>query len=178
VAAGERADEAGVIVPVAHCQCRQLQARDPALGARLQRRHVLRRQRHAHDLGEKRGGFGGCEAQIGRAQFGQVAPHPQPRERQRRISAAGDDQMQARRQLVQQEGQRRMDRRRFDHMVVIQHQHTSGVAGAHGIEQAGQQCLRRWQPIGHQLGARAREQDLTAMGGGQQTGDAVERWAE
>ncbi len=41
VAAAERADEAGPVVPLAHRQRGQLQAGDPALGARLQRRHVL-----------------------------------------------------------------------------------------------------------------------------------------
>jgi hypothetical protein len=40
VAAGERGDEAGIVVAIVHGQGGQLQAGDPTFGARLQRRHV------------------------------------------------------------------------------------------------------------------------------------------
>ena len=60
----------------------------------------------AHRVVEKLGGFGGREAQIGGAQFGQLAAGAQPGQREWRILSGGDDQLHLRRQVIEQEGQR------------------------------------------------------------------------
>ena len=73
----------------------QLQTGDPAFGASFQRGDVFRREVEAHHLVEKFGGFGGREAQVGGAQFGQLAPRAEPGQRERRILSGGDDQVQS-----------------------------------------------------------------------------------
>ena len=103
VVAGEAGDEAGDVVAALHRQRRQLQRGDPALGARLQRGDVRAGQVQAHHLVEVGGGLVGGEAQVGGADLDQLAARPQPGQRQRRIGAAGDHQVQPRGQVVEQE---------------------------------------------------------------------------
>ena len=88
----------------------QLQSRDPAFGASFQRGDVVRREAEAHRVVEKLGGFGGREAQIGGAQFGQLSSGAQPGQRERGILSGGDDQVQLRRQVIDQKGERLIDR--------------------------------------------------------------------
>ena len=57
-------------------------SRDPAFGAIFQRGDVFRREAEAHRVVEKLGGFGGRKAQIGGAQFGQLAARAQPGQRE------------------------------------------------------------------------------------------------
>ena len=83
VAAGEGLDEAGGVRSPLHGERRQLQAGDPAFGAGLQGGDVLRREVEAHHPVEELGGFGGGEAQVGRAQLGQLAPGTPPGQGQR-----------------------------------------------------------------------------------------------
>ena len=55
-------------------------------------------------------------------QLGQLAAHPQPRQRQGRVGAAGHHHVQAGRRVLDQERQRLVDHRVLDHVVVVQHQ--------------------------------------------------------
>ena len=55
----------------------QLQAGDPAFGA-VSSAAMSRPRVEAHHLVEEFGGLGGGEAQVGRAQFGQLAAGAQP----------------------------------------------------------------------------------------------------
>ena len=75
-----------------------LQAGDPALGAGLQRGDVCRGQVQTHRLVEELSRLGGSEAQVGRAQLGQLVSSAQPGQRQVGILAGGDDQVHLRRQ--------------------------------------------------------------------------------
>ncbi len=88
VAAGERGHEAGGIVMSAQGQRGQRQPGRPALGPGRQRRHRRIRQGRRRVL-EQLPGLRGGEPQLGRAHLGQLAAGPQPRQRQRRIAAAG-----------------------------------------------------------------------------------------
>ena len=63
------------------------------------------------DAAEQGGGLAVVEAQVGRAQLGQVAPRPQPGEADRRLDAAGHHQAQALGQVRHHELQRPVDRR-------------------------------------------------------------------
>ena len=95
VVAGEAGDEAGDVVAALHRQRRQLERGDPALGAPLQRGDVLGRQRQPHHVVEVGRGLVGGEAQVGGADLDQLAAGPQPGQRQRRVGAAGDHQVQS-----------------------------------------------------------------------------------
>ena len=57
VVPGEAGDEAGDVVAPLHRERRQLEGGDPALGARLQRGDIARRQLQPHHLVEVRGGL-------------------------------------------------------------------------------------------------------------------------
>ena len=87
-----------------------MQARNPAFGAILQRGDVFRREVQAHHPIEKVGGFGGRKAQIGGAQFGQLTAHAQPGQWELGILSAGNDQPHLRRQMIDEEGERLIDR--------------------------------------------------------------------
>ena len=83
----------------------QLQAGNPAFGARFQGGDVFRREVEAHHLVEKSGGFGGGKAQVGGAQLGQLAAGAQPGQGQLGILTGGDDQVHLRRQVLEQKGE-------------------------------------------------------------------------
>ena len=68
------------------------------------------------------GGLLGREAQVGGAQFGQLPVGAQPGQRQRRVGAAGQHQVQSRRQVLEQERQRRVHRLGVDQVVVVEDQ--------------------------------------------------------
>ena len=60
-------------------------------------------ERQAHHLVEVGGRLVGREAQVGGADLDQLAARPQPGQRQRRVGAAGDHQVQLRGQVLEQE---------------------------------------------------------------------------
>ena len=101
---GEARDEAGDIVSPLHRERRQLERRDPPLGAPLQRRNVPCGQSQSHDLVEVRRCLVGRETQVSGADLDELATRSQPRQRQRRVGAAGDHQMDLGGQVLQQEG--------------------------------------------------------------------------
>jgi hypothetical protein len=105
VAAGERGHEPVDIGLPPHRQRRQLQPGRPALGAGRQRGHRGIGQVGAGCLAQEGRCLVGGEAQLGVAQLGELAPGPQPGQAKRRIGAAGQNGMQARWQVVEQEAQ-------------------------------------------------------------------------
>ena len=93
-----------------HGERGQLQAGNPAFGAGFQGGDVFRREIQAHHPVEKFGGFGGGEAQVGGAQFGQLAAGAQPGQGQGWVFTGGDDQVHLRRQVLEQKGEGFVDR--------------------------------------------------------------------
>ena len=123
VVAGEAGDEAGDVVSALHRQRRQLERGDPPFGASLQRGDVLRRQLQSHHLVEVRRGLVGREAQIGGADLDELAA-ARRRQRQRRVGAAGDHQVDLRGEVLQQdEGHRLVHLDGLDDVVVVEDQH-------------------------------------------------------
>ena len=91
----------------------------------------------------KAGGFIGCETQIGGANLGQLAAHAPARQRQRRIRSAGDHQVHLRRQVIEQEGQRGVNGRRFDQVIIVEHQHKPIGERGNIVQQQGQDRFDR-----------------------------------
>ena len=81
------------------CKGRQLQPGDPALGALLQRLHVLGGKIERHHICEEGAGFFRREAQVSGAQLGHLASGTQPRKRKGGVGAAGDHQVHLRRHM-------------------------------------------------------------------------------
>jgi hypothetical protein len=162
MAAGEGGHERRRVSPAGQRQSGQLQPGCPALGAFRQRRHLPLRQAHAHAHIQERGRLLRGEAQIGGAQFGQLAAGAHPRQRQRRILAGGDDQVDRWRQVIEQEGESLVDGGRAHQVVVVQHQQARGGQGGQVVDQAGEDgCGRRCGQRGIQSGQRR-----AAAGGG------------
>ena len=67
----------------------------------------------------------------------------QPGQRQRRVGAAGDHQVQLRGQMVQQEGHPVLHVARVDDVVVVEHQHDVVRDGAEVVEQSGEDRFDR-----------------------------------
>jgi hypothetical protein len=132
---------------------RQLQARDPALGAGFQRPHARSRQRQPHHPIQKRRRLVVGETQIGGADFGQLISDAQTGERQAEgVNAGEDDEMQRRRQMVEDESEGLVDGLGRDDVIVVEHQRERLFNLAQFIDQAGQDGLGRRRLRGKQQG--------------------------
>jgi hypothetical protein len=151
VAAGERGREPDGIGLPAQRQGRQLQPGRPALGAGGQGRHRRFRQGRVRDgrrLPQHGRGLVRGEAQVRGAQLGQLPPAPQPGQRQRRVAAAGQHQVQSRRPVLEQEPERGVHGLGVNQVVVVEHQQRLVRVGPGGqlIDQRGHKSLvRRWR---------------------------------
>src|SRR5262245_53208022 len=94
VATGKVADEAGDTgsIQALQRQRRQVQASAPTLGASLQLFDLLRWKWQRLNLEKESSHFVQGEAQVGGAQFGQLAVSSQPSQGQGWVSPAGNDQ--------------------------------------------------------------------------------------
>ena len=86
-------------------------------------------------------GLGGREPQLGHAQFGQLAACPQPRQRQRRVAAAGQHHAGPGRPVLGQERERLVHLRRADHVVIVEDQ--QGLIPGQVVDQRRDQPLER-----------------------------------
>ena len=111
----------------------------PPLGAGRQRRHRRGGQVRANRVMQQGRRLLRGEPQVGGAQLGQVPTGPQPGQRQRRVGPAGQHQVQARRQVIQQERQRRVHLQGVDQVVIINDQQHLAVIGPGG-QVVNQRC--------------------------------------
>jgi hypothetical protein len=140
VAAGERGHERGGIVLPAQGQRGQLQPGRPALGPGRQRRHRRIRQSRRRVL-EQLPGLRGGEPQVGRADLGQLAAGPQPRQRQRRIAAAGQHHADPGRPVLDQECERLVHLPCADQVVIVEDE--QGLLPGQIVDQRRDQALER-----------------------------------
>jgi hypothetical protein len=157
VAAGEGRQEPIRVGVTLERQPGQLQTGDPAFGASRQRRQAGRRQLQPCGIPQQRRRLFLGEAQVGGAQLSELAAGPQPRQRERRVGAAGHHQPQRGRQVLQQEAERLVDRLGLDQVVVVQHQHdrlgrTGQLVDHHGRDRLARTGLRALQEPGGLLG--------------------------
>ncbi len=156
VVTGEPVDEPrGVLAPLER-QGGQLQRGGPPLGPALQRADLGSGQLEAHRVEVGRRLLLG-EPQVGRAHLDELAPGPQPWQRQGRVRTGRDDEAQLGWQVVDQEGHRLVDRGVVDHVVVVEDQHDLVHAGRELVEQAGQHRGDRRAACVQQLLGRATE---------------------
>ena len=140
---------------------RQLQGRDPALGAPLQRGDVPAVQIEPDDLVEVRRHLVEGEPQVRSAKLDQLAACPQPRERQVGIGARADHQVDVRWEVLEQERHVRGDPRTVGEVVVVEHQVEPGGQRAELVEHGGEDgadrrmwCLEQRQRRGAHPGRR------------------------
>ena len=143
----ERCDEARRVVMVQQGEGCQVQACDPAFGARLQERALLCRKGESHHLHEVGGGFLLRELQIGRPQFHQGILSAQPGQWERRVFASRQHEVNLGEQMVQQEGEGVMDRRSSNHLVILQDEDEVVLLNdldSGFVEQHRQHSFQRW----------------------------------
>ena len=140
MAAGERGHEPGGIVMPAQRQRGQRQPGRPALGPGRQRRHRRIGQGRPRVLEQLRR-LRGREPQLSRAHFGQLAACPQPRQRQRRVAAAGQHHAYPGRPVLKQERERLVHLPRADQVVIVEDQ--QGLVRSQFVDQGRDQALER-----------------------------------
>ena len=141
--AGERRDETMLerVVASLDRERRQLQPGDPALRAGFQRADVLWRETQSDHVIEKRRGFFHCKTKLVRADFGELAAAAPTRERQRRIGAAGNDQVHVRRKMLDKKGDALVNIRHADSVIVVQYERELFWKRSHVVEQ---ECQKRF----------------------------------
>ena len=83
------------------------------------------------------------EAQVGGPDLEELAPRPQAGERPRRVGSAGDDEVQLRRQMLDEEQHRLVHVDRLDDVVVVEHQDDVVVEAGDVVEEGGDDVLQR-----------------------------------
>ena len=141
VVAGEGSYKLGYVLAPAQREGCQLEAGNPAFGARFQCGDICRREVEAHHLVEKVGSFGRRKPQVGGAQLGQLVPNAQTGQRERWILAGGNDQVDLGGQALDQKGKRIVNRLGINDMVIIQHEDKRILDGGDVIEQRRQNRL-------------------------------------
>ena len=79
----------------------QLQSGDPTFRTRVQSSHIGCGQFATHGAAEELGGFGRRELQVGLADLHDLSARSQPRQGQRGVFAAGDDEVELRRPMFE-----------------------------------------------------------------------------
>jgi len=111
-------------------QRRQLQGGGPAFGARFECLDLSGAEAELLHAVEELVRFVHGEAQIVGADFEEAAAGSQPCERERGIAPAPDDQVHVRGHVFEQGGQRRVDPRGFDEVVVVEDEHRGPIERA------------------------------------------------
>ena len=127
VVAGEVGDEPGTVRPALQRQRRQLQRGNPALGTPAQRVDVTRIKLEAHRAVEIGGRFVVGETQVRGPNLRQLSAGPEPGQRQRGIGPARHDDVERRRSVLDQVGDRLVNVVRLDDVVVVQNEGDAGV---------------------------------------------------
>ncbi|MCQ3939406.1 MAG: hypothetical protein DPW18_20535 [Chloroflexi bacterium] len=122
MAAGERLDKIFRVCKSAHRNRRELQAHHPTFGARFQLFDFRRGEMQPHHAIEKFGGFGSGETQIGGAQFEQLIPRAQLRQREGRVLARRHNQMHLRRQMFDEKRERVVNVGRINEVIIVQNE--------------------------------------------------------
>src|SRR5215467_11848464 len=91
--AAEGSQKGGAVAPATQRERRQLQARNPALGAVLEHSHLIGGKGEPHRGVQERLRFLSGKTQVGGTHFGHLPTRTQPRERERRIRTRGDDEV-------------------------------------------------------------------------------------
>ncbi|MGD8997907.1 MAG: hypothetical protein PVH80_07345, partial [Anaerolineae bacterium] len=132
---------------------------------------------------EEGGGLPGGEAEVSLTQLGQLAAPAQPGDRQGWVGAGGDDQVQAGRQVVEQEGERVVDGLGRDEVVVVEDEDdlaTGGFpcrlagcrAGRDVVDEGGEDRFSRWRPGGLERGQGGlSDARLHGLQGGDEVGE-------
>jgi hypothetical protein len=89
--------------------------------------------------------FPGGEPEVGRAQLGKLCARAQPRQAERRVGAAGQHQVQPRRQVLDQERHRLVHAKRADQVVVVEEQQDLLAGGLSGyfVDHCGHHTAER-----------------------------------
>lgn len=161
MASGERLDEPGDVLRAVgrsgtgpSRQRGQLQPGRPALGARFERGHERGVELQLHHVVEERLRFAGGEPQVGGAHLHELATRAQARQRQRRVGPRRHRERDVRRQVVEEEGHRLVDRGGVDDVVVVERHDGRTGDDVEIVDQADQHGVSRSGGAGLEQGER------------------------
>ena len=118
-------------------QGRQLQGRDPSLGALLQRGDLAGSEVEAGDVVEVGRHLREREAEVGRADLDELAAGPQPRQRQVGVGSRAQEHVDVRGQVLDEVGDVVRDRGRVGEVVVVQDEVDPAGDGLERVEERG-----------------------------------------
>src|SRR5215204_453617 len=121
--APERLDKGVLVLLVLQGEGGEVDPRRPPFGPLEQNREVVRADVQSHLLVQQALGFLLCEGQLLGADLVHLSPGPKPPQRQRRVGAAGDDEVNVLGEVLHEEGHRLMRVFLGYELVVIEHQH-------------------------------------------------------
>jgi len=126
VIAGERSDERPAVAAVAQRERGELKPRGPALGPLLQHLDVGGFEIECERAVEQPVGLSVVEAQIAGAKLRELAGRAKAPERQRRLGAGRDHELELARHVTGQERDRGVDQLVRDDVVVVEDEHDRG----------------------------------------------------
>ena len=126
VRTAEGGDELVTVLGGPHRQVGEIQAGGPPVGPLVERGHALGRQPETQRRVHQRGRLVGRELQVGRAEFHQLLSGPEPGDRQRRIGARRDGELDGRRAELDQAHDRLVAFVGVDDVVVVEDEHHAG----------------------------------------------------
>ena len=141
VVAGEGPYETRQLLPPLDRERGQLEAHDPALGARLQDRDVGCRKAQPHRLVEEGSRFLLGESQVRGPQLRQLAASPEAGQGQGRIRPGGDHQVHPRREMLEQKGDGAVDRFGVDDVVIVEDERDVLIVRSDLVDQTRQDPL-------------------------------------
>ena len=126
VGAAERRDELLAIIGGPHRQVGEIQPGRPPVGPLVEHGHAPGRQAEPEGRVHQRGRLLGRELQVGRPELRQLLGRPKPGDRQRRIRARRDGELDARRGALDQAHDRLVAFVGVDEVVVVEDEHHAG----------------------------------------------------
>ena len=135
VVAGEAGDEGHRVRPVTQSQRGQLQPGRPPFGAALQPADILRTEVQMQQIVEQQVALLRREPKVVGPQLQQLAAHPQPGQRQRRVRPGRDHQAQGGGQPLDEHADAPVDLGISDHVVVVEDQQQLGVERGHIVDE-------------------------------------------
>ena len=150
IVAGELGHELVRVLAALETQRREPQAGAPTLRPRVERLDQLLVEGQAVRL-EQLMRLALREREVGRADLGEPAAHPQHVQRQRRVAAGGEHQSQRVRCVQQQEGELRQAFLVAQHVDVVEHQHHAFRERGQGVDEQRHERVAR---LAHRRGQR------------------------
>lgn len=122
----------------------ELEAGDPALGPLIEDIEGGGGESEASSFVDKSVGFGGGEAELVGADFGELVASAEAAEGERGVLAGGDDEMRRGGKVFEEEGELVIDSGVIDEMIIIEDEDDGLGEGGEGVDEGGEDGFDGW----------------------------------